>query len=246
MNKTLAWISISGAAACSDSQEAATVDLPVLTESAAIAPATTNLGWTVNLDSMRIAVSTIELTIEGEVHQDGARVVAPHPGHEAGGSVTGELPGDFILTWDGAVHPALGDATLLVGDYHGANWSFRAASAADGLEVGDPLIGHTFHLTGTVAKDAVTKPFDAVLDVEPATRLVGAVFEDVIAAGATTPLTIEFYPTDPNEQDTAFDDLDFATLSDVSGTLQIRPGTPAHNVLRRTIQTHDHYGVVPK
>lgn len=239
------WL-LSFLVACSDTEEAARIDLPVTTDATAFTAATTDQSYSVQLDRVRIAVADIELTIEGETHTDDARIVAPHPGHEGGGTVTGELPGNFILTWDGAEHEPLGEATLIVGDYHGANWTFRPADAADGLVSDDPLLGHAFHITGTASKTGTDYPFDIVLDVEPNTRLVGAVFEDVVTETTTGSLGIQFFPADPFEGDTAFDGLDFAALPEVGGVRQVRPGTAEHNVLRRIIQTHDFYGVTQR
>lgn len=235
---------------CTGSEEAATVVLPVTTSGAAMAPAATDLGYQVQVTQMRVAVSTVQFTIEGEMHSGAAltgtaRVVPPpHPGHSAGGEVTGELPGSFVLVWNGQTESPLGDATLIVGDYHGANFAFRAADAADGLPQGDPLLGHTFHLVGTATQGGTTKPFDAVLDVEVDAAIVGAVFEDVITEMSTETLALEFYPTDPYEQDTVFDGIDFFQLPETAGTLEITPGSAAHNIIRRAMQTHDHYAVI--
>ena len=240
---------------CGTTEEAAMVQLPVTTAGAPVQPATTDLGYRVQIDRMRIAVNAIQFTIEGEAHAASAKateaavIAAPHPGHAAGGEVTGELPGDFILTWTGQAQPqpVLGEATLLAGDYFGANFAFRAAGSGDGLPAGDPLAGHAFHITGTVAKEGTSRPFDAVLDVEPDTRVFGAVFERTITEASAETLAIAFFATDPNEQDTAFDGVDFFTLPMTpAGTLEIRPGSTAHNIIRRAIQTHDHYGVLPQ
>lgn len=248
MNKTLALCLV---AACGSSEEAATVDLPVMTDGTALAPATTSDGYTVAVSRIRIAVTTVQFTIEGEMHEDevAPRIGVPpppHPGHYAGGEVTGELPGDFVLEWNGQQQPTLGTGHLIVGDYHGANFTFRAASAADGIAATDPMLGHAFHITGTATKNGVTKPFDALLDVELDTSVVGALFEDKVAEASTETLAIQFLPTDPYENDTPFDGVDFFTLPETAGTLEVRPGSAAHNVIRRAIQTHDHYAVVAK
>lgn len=233
---------------CGGSEEAATVELPVATAAAAIPAATTDLGYAVTVTDMRIAISTVQFTIEGEMHTDGSvnaagLIALPHPGHSAGGEVTGELPGDFILRWNGQPQPQLGVGTLIVGDYHGANFAFRAATATD-VATDDPLLGHAFHLVGTVAKDGTTKPFTALLDVEADTAVIGAVFEDTITEQSTETLAIEFLATDPFEGDTAFDGIDFFTLPETAGTIEILPGSTTHNILRRAIQTHDQYAVV--
>ena len=240
-------------ACTSSSQEASSVDLAVTTAAAPMAQTTTDLGYAIDLASVRIGVTQIEFTIEGEVHQKPGSPDTPkpdpapvfHPGHSAGGEVTGELAGDHVLVWNGQPQPELGYAQLIVGDYRGANLAFRATTSADGLAADDPLLGHAFHLSGTVSKDGVTKNLDLVLDVEPDTRVVGAVFQDVIAAGSQEQLAIEFYPADPVEGDTAFDGVDFFSLS-TTDSIQILPGSDAHNLIRREIQTHDHYGVLPQ
>ena len=240
------WLVALAAIGCGASQEAATVRLPVTTVAAAIPAAITDLGYSVELEQLRIAVVGIQFTIEGEMH---ASVAPPgtslHPGHSAGGEVTGELPGSYILTWNGAPQPVLGEGTLIVGAYRGANFAFRGADARDELDAADPLLGHTFHLTGQVTQGATTKPFDAVLDVEPDAAVIGAVFEDVITETSTETLAIGFQPIDPAEQDTAFDGVDFFALPEApDGGIEIRPGSPAHNIIRRAIQTHDHYSVI--
>ena len=53
---------------CTGSEEAATVVLPVTTSGDAMAPATTDLGYQVQVTQMRVAVSTVQFTIEGDPH----------------------------------------------------------------------------------------------------------------------------------------------------------------------------------
>lgn len=236
---------------CLGSEEAPKVSLPINTAASAIGSVTTDLGYDVQVSHIRIAVSTVQFTIEGEMHSDVASKQTssvappppPHPGHSAGGEVTGELLGDYVLVWNGQPQLDLGVATLVVGEYLGANFTYRAAGTDDGLAVGDPLLGHTFDLVGTIAKQGTTKPFHAVLDVEPDSAMIGAVFESVITETSTATLTLVFDPMD-TEGDTAFDGIDFFELPETSGALEITPGSAAHNILRRTIQTHDHYAVV--
>lgn len=237
----LVWCAV--LAGCATSEEAVTVTLPVGTSAAPLAAATTDLGYRVEVTALRVAVAAVQFTIEGEMH---AARAAPHPGHEAGGEVTGELPGAFVFVWNGESQPVLGDGTLIAGEYHGANFALRAADPGDRLEAGDPLLGHAIHVTGTASRAGATRPFDAVLDVERDTRVIGAVFEEVIAADSTETLAFTFHPTDPREAGTVFDGVDFFALPEVSGTLAIAPGSAAHNILRRSIQTHDHYAVVTR
>jgi hypothetical protein len=140
----ITWLAPLVLAACGGGDEAVRVELPVVTPGGALPAATSDLGYAVTIDRLRIAVSNLELTVAGEMHQAGLKAAPPrpHPGHNAGGEVTGELPGSFILTWDGNQHP-VGVATLLVGDYNGANLGFRAADAADGLAGDDPVLRGT-------------------------------------------------------------------------------------------------------
>jgi hypothetical protein len=230
------------AAACGGGDEAVRVELPVVTAGAALTATTTDLGYAVTIDRMRIAVADLEFTVAGEMHGAAARALRPHPGHNAGGEVTGELAGDFVLTWDGAGHP-VGTATLLVGDYNGANFAFRTASPDDGLAAADPLLGHTFHVTGSATNGDATVAFDAVLDIEAGTSLVGALFDHDVTDASTETLALVFLPIDPVLGHNAFDGIEFASLAVTEGVALIRPGAADHNVLRRTIQIHDHYAI---
>ena len=240
------YLALLAAAGCSDTQEAVTVELPVAVAAAPLPAATTDLGYTVEVARLRVAVARVQFTIAGEQHDVAARVgPRPHPGHSAGGEVTGELPGEHVLVWDGAARPALGTGRLIAGAYRGANFALREAGGADELPAGDPLLGHTFHVEGTAARAGTTTPFDAVLDVAPGTEVIGAVFEHAVTAASTETLALTFHPTDPSEGDTAFDGIDFFALPAAAGVLEIRPGSAAHNILRRVLQTHDHYAVVP-
>lgn len=240
--RKLSILILAALAACTGS-DAVEVQLPVTTSAAPLPAATTDLGYRVRLDQLRVAVFDLELTIEGETH-DVARVPPPpHPGHEAGGEVTGELRGDYVLRWNGQPQPPLGEARLLTGDYHGANLGFRAAGAGDGLVADDPLLGHTFHLRGTVERGGAPRPFDAVLDVEPDSAVIGAVFDATVEETTTATLALTFLPTDPVERDTAFDGIEFDQLPVIDNVSAIRPGSTAHNVLRRALVTHDLYAV---
>jgi hypothetical protein len=233
-------------AGCGTSQDAPTVELPVTTAAAALPATTTDLGYVVELTSVRVAVTAIQFTIRGETHEVAARATGPlpHPGHSAGGEVTGELVGDHVLAWGDGSGAELGLATLIVGKYEGANFAIRAATADDDLPADDPLLGHAFHLTGTITRDEVSRPFDAVLDVERDTVVIGAVFDTTITTATTATLAIAFTPDDPYDDDTVFDGVDFFALPGESPTIAIRPGETAHNIIRRVIQTHDHYAVI--
>lgn len=242
------------ATACTPSQESVHVLLDVQLDASGIMPTTNDGDWVVELTTVRIAVTDLQFTILGEMHGASASLGGwlisrawAHPGHYAGGDVTGELAGDFILDWTGHDGMKLGTADMLTGDYNGMNFNFRAAVAADGLEAADPLLGHTAHLVGTARKGEQELAFTAVLDVAAGTQLVGAPFEDTVEAASVDPIEVQFLPTDPVEAKSLFDGLDFAALDpDGDGVVSIAPGDEAHNILRRTLQSHVHYNATPK
>lgn len=240
------------AIACAPSQEAVHVQLDVELDASGILPTRNDGDWVVELTTVRIAVTDLQFTILGEMHRASASLGGwlisrawAHPGHYAGGDVTGELAGDFILDWSAGVK--LGTADLLAGEYQGMNFTFRAAVVADGLTAADPLLGHTAHLTGRALKGEQQIDFTAVLDVAAGTQMVGAPFEDTVQASRVSPIVVRFLLTDPVEGTSLFDGLDFAALdSDGDGVVSIGPGDEAHNILRRTLQAHVHYSATLK
>ncbi len=236
------------------SEEAPRVIAPVSVDASGVGPVTTDLGYSVTLTSARAALRDLQLTVAGEAHASlwrtiGAHLVRPafaHPGHLAGGEVTGELPGPLLIDFL-KDRSTLGNATLIVGRYRGANFFFRRAKAEE-LPAGDALAGHTFVIDGTASKDGRHVAFSAIVDVDENTGLVGAPFDLEVRAGATPALGLRFLPTDPTDaKDTVFDRIDFFALDGGAlGAVAIRPGQEAHNVLRRALQVHDHYDVTHK
>ena len=210
----------------------------------------------------RPLVDTLTLAVGGawqgdSISQSDARVdgwlVArawAHPGHSAGGEVTGELAGDLVFDWLAQDGAALGTADVLVGAYEGMNFTFRAATVADGLAADDPLLGHTAQLAGVARKGESEVAFTAIVDIDAGAQLVGAPFEGTVDAGTTAPIELRFLPTDPITGTSLFDGLDFAALdaldTNTDGLAEISPGDVAHNILRRTLQSHVHYDATPK
>lgn len=252
---TLLWTALPLAlAVCDAGSEPASVALPVVAAGSGLSACTTAEGYVVELTEARVAVRDLEFTVGGETHArlpDALRrlllpaTAVAHPGHSAGGEVTGELPGRFVLDpFAGAERP-LGDATLLEGEYHGLNLYFRAADAADGLAAGDALLGHTAVFAGTATRGADSWTFEAVLDIDDGTQLVGAPFDLAVTAVTSATLVLRLLTTDPStEVDTLFDGIDFAALdTDGDRRVEILPGDEAHNRLRRTLQVHDHWWV---
>jgi len=246
------------ASACS-SQEAVTVRLPVESSDLDIKSSMTDLGYLVQVDTYRLAFRDLQFTIHGEAHT--AALSRPrrmwnavenaliptayaHPGHLAGGEVTGELLGGFIFDHPANGKTSLGQATLITGQYEGANLTFRKAAASDGLSANDPLIGHSVYIEGSAQKAGKTVRFTAQVDVDDNTQMVGAPFEVLITETSQPTLLFEVLTTDPFTSKTLFSGLDFIAYdSDGDGQLTIVPGQDAHNILRRSVQVHDFFYV---
>jgi hypothetical protein len=220
-------------------------------------PAPSDLGYRVTLTRARAALRDLQFTTGGAAHAGRWRrsflALAPvrpayaHPGHAAGGEITGELPGPLLADWTATPPGApLGTATLVAGRYTGANFRFRRATAAE-LAAGDPLVGHTFELAGSVVRDGRTVAFIALVDLDEDARLVGAPFAADIGPAAGPTLGLRFLPTDPTAPaNTLWNGIDFFALAGDAVELRIEPGQEAHNRLRRALQVHDHYDVRPR
>jgi len=226
------------------------ISLEVLTSGDGVTTSVNDLGWEVTVTTFRVAIRDIELTIEGETHaslMDLLRELAvpaalAHPGHYAGGEVTGELAGDFVIDLVDGAGQALGEATLLPGDYNGMNLYFRAAKE---LADGDPLKGHAAVIEGTAADGADTIAFTAVIDIEDGTQMVGGPFELDADEDTAATLFLTAYTIDPSENDALFDGLDFGALDgDDDGAVAIVPGSAEHNILMKTLIRHDHWGML--
>ena len=240
--------------ACGESKPAVRVSLPVEVDGSGVVPSTSELGWTVTLSACRLAARDFQFTIGGETHGSTVHLLPrllgllepeayAHPGHYAGGEVTGELAGDRILDFLGGSGTPLGQATLLTGKYHGMNFFLRRATAGE-LAAGDPLVGHTAHYEGTATREGTTITFRALVDLDEGTQIVGLPNEVDVTETTRVTFEVQTVTIDPYEKDTLFQKLDFAALDeDRDGHVEILPGQPAHNVLRRAVATHDHYFV---
>lgn len=239
---------------CAEPNEATRVELPVRVDASAVTSVTTDLGYDVELNEVRVALNNLVFSIAGEAHtaslwQRLGDTVIPnahaHPGHYQGGEVTGEMPGDFVFDWLADDQKKLGDATLLSGRYTASNFTF-ARGSADTLAADDPLIGHTAIISGVATKDADSIDFTIVVDSPEGRELVGVPFEATVNADSTGTLLLRLETVDRYEHKTLFDGVDFfAFEADADDILRIEPDTPkvedAYNKFRRTFQTHDHY-----
>lgn len=249
---------VGASVACSDAQEAERVALPVVVDNSGMRPVQTDLGYDVTLNEARLVVDDLQFTIAGEAHaasvwQRLGDLMVPaahaHPGHYQGGDVTGELPGHFILDLIAGNLAPLGLAELIVGDYHGSNFTFGRATAADGLPEGDRLLGHTAHLLGRATRDGDSHTFRVEIDAPLDRQLVGAPFDVAIGAQSQLTLGFELMTLDPLEGDTLFDGIDFAALPLSDGHVELTAtsgdsaSVDAHDNLRRTLLTHDHFKI---
>lgn len=236
--------------ACGDSDEAQSVTAHVATRTLNPNPATSNLGYAVTYSTVRASLAGIDFTMGGQAHaslwQRAQAWVLPlaqaHPGHAAGGEITGELTQPTIAQWLPYAN-ALGTATLLVGGYNGANIRFRRAEPSDNLETTDMLLGHTFYLEGSAMRDDSLFTFTAQVNLDADAQVVGAPFSLDVKSGGVYQLGLILVAQDPLESLTIFDDVDFAALANSSNHVSIVPGQPAHNVLRRSLVRHNFYRV---
>lgn len=235
------------------------VRLPVESSGAGVISTTTDLGYQVQVDTYRLAFRDMQFTIHGEAHT--ASLPMPrrilnavenallpsayaHPGHLAGGEVTGELLGGHIFEYPANGKASLGQATLITGQYEGANFTFRRATASDGLSANDPLLGHTVYMEGSAQKAGKTVRFTAQVDVDDNTTMVGAPFEVLVEQSSQTTLLFQVLTADPFTSKTLFAGIDWNALdADGDGQVTIAPGQDAHNVLRRSVQVHDFFYV---
>ncbi len=242
-----------GLAACeAGGEEPEAVTLAVVSDDSGLADCTNAEGWSVALDEFRVAIRDLEFTIEGEMHagwiDKAGEFLVPtaraHGGHYAGGEVTGELRGELVVDLLADSHEPLGEARLLVGDYHGVNFSFREATPDDRLDADDPLDGHAAVIAGTASREGESIPFRAEIAIEDGSQMTGGLFELKVLAETTATLGLTAYAEDPSEHDTLFDGIDFSELNlDADGNASIRAGEAEHNILMKTLIRHDHWGI---
>lgn len=249
-------------AACGlDSEQAERVEMPVVVDASGTGDFTNAEGYTIHITTWRVAFDNVEFTTGGEMHASLMRslhdffvpTAFAHPGHYAGGEITGEMDGRFVVDWlaDGK---SLGTATMLEGDYQGANFVFTRATIDD-VVPDDPLLGHTMQIAGTATKDGTTWTFSGLIDEEEGKRVVGLPIGDEFEAGSVTPhfvlhsgddatLGLQLVFVDPFEMDTAFDNLDFAAMDeDGDGDYVFMPGEIPYNLMVKQLQVHDIYWV---
>ncbi len=259
--------------ACGESVQSERVAASVVIDASALTTVTTDLGYEVEVSLVRVVARdfAFQAPPEGAATSWLERasdflvpVAHAHPGHNEGGQTTGELAGRFVVDFsdDGA---RIGTAELLVGRYESIEFVFDRATQGD-VEVGDPLLGHTFEVEGTATKGDFSLAFRFLVDAPVGRVLEDALAEFEIASGEEPTLAFQFATSEPYEGTTLFDAIDFAALepgADSSsmggaggaapsdGVLVIDPDTSddaavsAYQHLLRALGTH-HYYVVEK
>jgi hypothetical protein len=247
------------AVACGAPQEAQQVQVVIETDAGELQRVTTNMGYTVQLTEARMMVEDLTFATGGELltqhflhHAYDWFIPSAHAhaGHNEGGDVTGELPGRLLLNYLPGGQTQVGVATLLVGDYRSANMTFSRATAADLGKVDDPLLGHTAIFRGSAIRDGSTVEFEALVTVEHDTTMMGIPFEAHITETTMQRLRLQLRMQDEVEDETLFDDLDFAQLdADEDGRVTISPEqtspmeAQAHATLRDALLVHDQYAI---
>jgi hypothetical protein len=238
--------------ACASAKEPARVELPLATAASGVVPVDTDLGYAVVLTEARALLRDFTFSVAGEAHV--ARfslvpVARAHPGHIAGGAVTGEVRGRYVVDFlaDGA---EIALATLLVGDYSSMSFVFALASTDD-VAGEDPLLGHTAILRGIASRDGSSVEFTFIVDSPEGRELTGAPFEKRVTAETTDAIGLRLLTYDPRGATTLFDGIDFFALDgDDDGLVTVGPESSseaevnAYNLARRTFQTHDHFDAI--
>lgn len=218
-------------AACGTPTEAERVQLPVLLDASGIQTVTTDLGYVVSLTEARFVARDLTFAIAGEAHEASASeylrrallsTAHAHPGHYQGGDVTGELRGRFLLDWLTPKPQHLGDATLLVGEYRSANFTFAKPTTDDGLADSDALVGHTAVLRGHASNQDKDITFTALITAPTNRELVGAPCVARITRDSHDSLRLRFHTKVPQQGNTLFDGIDFGVLDyDKDGSLTL-------------------------
>ena len=234
--------------ACSESAtEAKRVQVELWGGSVQASSTPSDTGWTVALDSAQLAAANLELTILGETHlaQPTKRWPAlvwslfggtarAHPGHYAGGEVTGEVVGPFVVNYGGAGTEALARGEALAGDYNGANLTFTHADTLAGASI--RLVGRATDAGGTEVS------FDAALDLDEGVQVVGLPYDANLGAGEVHRLSLVLRVHDDETGGHLFDGIDFQNIAAASG--RFMPNAAETNRLRRQLVRHDFHALV--
>ena len=242
---------------CDAPVEADRVYLPVQLDASELVSVTNDLGYRVELSSVRIAFRDMVFNVQGEEHVASVfdslwDVLIPrahaHPGHFEGGVVTGELLGQFVADWLTDNPPTLGEATLLSGRYH--SFSFTFSQAPSDESTSDPQHeGHTAVLKGTATREGQETPFTIIIDSPLGRVLADAPTDLAISKDSTGALLFQVLTRSTLDDATLFDELDFhAYRTDDTDKVTIQAGDTAtedaYNTIVRAFQSFDFYRVL--
>ncbi|MBN2340717.1 MAG: hypothetical protein JXX29_03870 [Deltaproteobacteria bacterium] len=233
-------------------EEPQEVALPMTFDASGLVSTTNVAGWQVTVTAFDVCVQNVEFTQEGEEHTSLLRSISnfvvpevmAHPGHLAGGDVTGTLQGQWSVSFFGDSAP-LGDAVLLEGEYNGFNMSFCVAGAEVGVAADAKVFGHHAFMAGIADNGTQQIQFELFVDVTDDPLMYGGVFEMDVTPDSERTLSLRPVMLDPYENDSFFEGVDFGALDeDNDGVVSIESGSAAHNILMKSLLNHDHWYVV--
>jgi len=240
----------------SESREAREIEVPVVVDPAASDPVETDEGWKVVVEALWMSLRDLAFTTEGRMHAarsaPGGRLIdwvvpaaRAHPGHRAGGDVIGELNGTWTVDWLDSGRRALGDATMLEGEYNGANFGFGEIDPDAAGEPPESAVGSAIYLRGTAEKGDRRVAFEAAIEQPEDRRVIGAEMSYEVSGETGDRLVLRAAPEEPEEGDTWFDGIDFAGLEDDrdDGPARIAEGESAYNRLQKAFRRHEHYRI---
>jgi hypothetical protein len=241
---------------CDAPLEADRISLPIQVDASELVSVTTDLGYRVELTSVRIAFRDIVFNVQGEEHVASVfsafwEVLIPsahaHPGHYEGGVVTGELLGQFVAEWLAENPLTLGEATLLPGRYN--SFSFTFSQAASGENASDRQHeGHTAVLEGTATRDGQNTPFTIIIDSPIGRVLADAPTDLAISKSSAGALYFQILTRSSLDEATLFDGIDFhAYSSEPNAPITIQRSDTAteaaYNTIQRAFQSLDFYRI---
>lgn len=245
-------IGLIGLACGTQSQEAQRVTLPVVTSGEGLRPVQNAEGYEVTITSAQMIFSDVAFTTQGELHTEQAplwkrifvKEAQAHPGHYAGGDTIGELPGRHVALFDAQEH-TLGASTMLVGQYNGFNLTLTRATATDIAPQAQELAAlqdHTVVLNGVATKAGKQFSFVAKIAQDEGRQIVGAPLDKTLLADEQGKIALMLLSASPSTQETLLDGVDFEALDqDQDGDVEIAPGSPEHNLIRRALSSHELY-----
>lgn len=241
------------AGGCGLASEPPEVAVPVHASASSLDSFTTDLGYEVEIDTLRVAAEGVYFTVGGDEHEaadersaaraggdGGDRDPAYHPGHAVGGEVMGELREPFVL--DAGAGGELGEAAMIAEDYDGADLVFRnGGPEVAGIEESGPLDGYGAEIEGRAEREGESWTFDARVDLSEA-EVAGIPVDVTVSEEEPSPIELELAPQ--REGATLLDGVALAGAEEgADGGVEIRPGSGYHDRLAGNLSRHELYFV---